>query len=168
MSVLRPLEPSDAPAVFAAADLSRDALRRWMVWYSDSYGLADAQMWLGQAVEAHAAGTDFHFAVTDAGGHLVGVLSIESVDKESGRGMLGYWLATPASGQGLGKRAIAEALTWARRQPILRVIWAVVAEANERSRRVLQANGFARVSARERDERGDVPQVYEIDLRMTV
>ena len=43
---LRPLELTDAPAVFAAVDCSRDALRRWMVWYRDEYSLADAELWI--------------------------------------------------------------------------------------------------------------------------
>ena len=109
------------------------------------------------AVAAHAAGTDFHFAVCDDNGQLVGVLGLESVSSETGRAMLGYWLGTSATGRGLGTRAVAEALDWARDQSRIQVVWALVAETNERSRRVLEANGFRVVGARERDERGDVP-----------
>lgn len=165
MSVLRPLELADAPAVFAAADCSREALRRWMVWYRDTYDLADAESWVGQAVARHAAGTDFHFAVRDPDSALAGVLSLEDVNDETGRAMLGYWLATPATGHGLGTRAVADVLLWARAQSRLRVIWALVAEANRPSRRVLEANGFAVIDRRAPDERGDVPLVYEIELR---
>jgi ribosomal-protein-serine acetyltransferase len=165
MSFLRPLDLSDTPAVFAAADCSRDALRRWMVWYRDAYALADAETWVRHAVASHAAGADFHFAVCDDTGQLAGVLGLESVSEETGRAMLGYWLATPATGRGLGTRAVAEALAWARGQSRLQVIWALVAETNERSRRVLEANGFRVVGIRDRDERGDVPLVYEIELR---
>ena len=164
MSSLRPLALSDAPAVFAAADCSREALRRWMVWYRDSYAMADAEAWVRHAVASHAAGTDFHFAVCDDNSHLVGVLSLESVSSETGRAMLGYWLATPATGRGLGTRAIAEALDWARGQSRIHVVWALVAETNDRSRRVLESNGFRVVGTRERDERGDVPLVYDTEL----
>jgi ribosomal-protein-serine acetyltransferase len=164
MSVLRPLEVSDAPAVFAAADASRDALRRWMVWYRDTYGPEDAVSWVRHAVGAHAAGSAFHFAVCGSDGELAGVLGLEDVSDETGRAMLGYWVATPATGRGLGTRAVGEAVAWARGQPRLRVVWALVAETNERSRRVLEANGFRVVGAREQDERGDVPLVYEIEL----
>jgi ribosomal-protein-serine acetyltransferase len=165
MSLLRPLELSDAPAVFAAADASREALRRWMVWYHDAYDLADAETWVRHAVASHAAGSDFHFAVCDTNGQLAGVLSLESVNQETGRAMLGYWLATPATGGGLGTRAVADAVAWAHTQSRLRVIWALVADTNERSRRVLETNGFCVAGTRERDERGDVPLVYELELR---
>jgi RimJ/RimL family protein N-acetyltransferase len=116
-------------------------------------------------VASHAARTDFHFAVSDNDGQLAGVLSLESVSEETGRAMLGYWLATPATGRGLGTRAVAEALDWARGQSRLQVIWALVAETNEHSRRVLEANGFRVIGTREQDERGDVPLVYEVELR---
>jgi RimJ/RimL family protein N-acetyltransferase len=166
MSLLRPLERSDAPAIFAAADSSRDALRRWMVWYHDAYDLGDAEMWVEHAIAEWAAGTAFHFAVCEPDDRLIGVLSLESVDEETGRAMLGYWLATPATGHGLGKRAVGQALAWARDRLRPRVIWALVAEANTPSRRVLEANGFHVAGAREVDERGDVPLVYEVELDM--
>ena len=136
-----------------------------MTWYRDTYGLADAETWVTQAVARHAAGTDFHFAVHDTEDTLAGVLSLENVSDETGRAMLGYWLATPTTGRGLGTRAVAEVLLWARRQSRLRVIWALVAEGNRPSRRVLEGNGFTVVDRRAPDERGDVPLVYEVELR---
>ena len=165
MSVLRPLELRDAPAVFAAADCSRDALRRWMVWYSDAYDIRSAEAWVQRAVAANVSGSAFHFAVCDSDGHPIGVLSFEDVRAETRRAMLGYWLATPATGHGVGTRAVSEALDLARAQLPIEVVWALVADANERSRRVLEANGFRMVEVREKDERGDTTLVYETVLR---
>jgi RimJ/RimL family protein N-acetyltransferase len=162
---LRPIASSDAPAVFAAVDGSRDALRRWMAWYRDEYDLRTAQGWIEQSLASADAETDRQFVIVDRTNALVGVIGFEDMSTESGRAMLGYWLAIHATGRGIGRRAIALALGWARSQPALRVIWAVVADVNLPSRRVLEANGFRVVGTRGIDERGDETIVYELDLR---
>jgi ribosomal-protein-serine acetyltransferase len=164
MPSLRPLELSDAPAVFAGVDASRDALRRWMVWYSDSYNLADAETWIQHTLAVRTQGTGFHFAICSQDNSLIGVIGLEEVTV-SGRAMLGYWVATPATGQGFGTRAVSDALAWAQSQQQIDVVWALVAEANTASRRVLEANGFRVTGTREWVERGDVPFIYEIELR---
>src|SRR5262245_6870012 len=115
MISLRSLELSDAAAVFAAVDVSRDALRRWMVWYSDSYSLADAETWIQHTLAARTEGTGFHFAICSPDDSLVGVIGLEEVTT-GGRAMLGYWMATPATGRGFGTRAVSDALTWAQSQ----------------------------------------------------
>jgi len=159
--VLRPLELRDAPAIFAAVERSREALRRWMVWHDDAYDVKSAEAWVQYAVAAHTAGNSLHFSVRDADDQIVGVLSLEDISPETGRAMIGYWLATSATGRGLGTRAVREAVSWAAAHSRIRVIWSLVAEANAPSRRVLESNGFTIVGVRERDERGDIPLVYE-------
>jgi ribosomal-protein-serine acetyltransferase len=161
---LRPLELGDAPAICAAVDCSREALRRWMVWYRDDYDNRAAEVWLQHTRAVTEAGTGFHFAICEPDGSLVGVISLEDVNEETRRAMLGYWIATPATGRTIGRRAIKQALAWARRETRIRIIWALVAEANVPSRRVLEANGFRAVDSREVDERGDRPLVYELEL----
>ena len=164
MVSLRPLELRDAPAVYRAVDSSRDALRRWMVWYRDDYNLADAESWIQQALESAATGRGFHFAIVDANGEFVGVISVEDVRPESGRAMLGYWMATGATGRGLGRQAVEHVVTWARGQGDIATLWALVADANLPSRRVLEVNGFREVGSRGTDERGDRQLVYELEL----
>ena len=161
---LRPIEVADAPAIAAAVARSRDALRRWMVWYTDDYDVRAAHEWIASSLADAAAGTTVQFAVVGRGEELIGVLGFEGIAAEPGRAMLGYWLATDAVGQGFGRRAIALALTWARNHPGLRTIWAVVADANLASRRVLEVNQFQLVGARGTDERGDLALLYELEL----
>jgi RimJ/RimL family protein N-acetyltransferase len=136
-----------------------------MVWYRDDYDLAAAESWIQQTLETAAAGTGVHFAIIDAKGGLVGVISIEDVNRESGRGMLGYWIATQATGRGLGRRAIEQVVAWAREQSAIATLWAIVADANVASRRVLEVSGFRSAGTRGRDERGDELLIYELELR---
>lgn len=161
---LRPLGPEDAPAVYRAVDSSRAALRRWMVWYRDDYSLTDAESWIQHTVDRAAAGSDFHFAIVTADDALIGVIGIEDVSPRSGRAMVGYWMASGATGRGLGRQAVAHVIAWARRQENIATLWALVAEANVASRRVLEINGFREVERRGWDERGDLQLVYELPL----
>ena len=161
---LRPIAVADAPAIAGAVARSRDALRRWMVWYTDDYDIRAASEWIASSLADVAAGTTVQFAIVGHGKELVGVLGFEGIGVEPGRAMLGYWLATEATGQGIGRRAIALALTWARQHPGLRTVWAVVADANLASRRVLEVNQFHLVGARGTDERGDLALLYELEL----
>jgi len=166
VSTIRPLRLSDSAAIFAAVDCSRDALRRWMEWYHDAYGLVDAEDWIQHALAARTEGTDFHFAVCEPDdSHVVGVVGVEDVNADVGRAMIGYWLATPATGRGLATRAVADVLQWARNETDIRTVWATAAERNVASRRVLEANGFREVGSRGTDERGDTQLLYEIPLR---
>jgi RimJ/RimL family protein N-acetyltransferase len=136
-----------------------------MPWYRDDYSVADAETWIRQSLVARERGTGFQFAICESDGMLVGVLGIEDVNETTGRAMVGYWVTAPSMGRGIGKGAVAHALAWARLLPQVRIVWAWVAETNDRSRRVLEANGFRLVGTRDMDERGDVPLIYELNLR---
>lgn len=161
---LRPIAASDAPAVAAAVNDSRDALRRWMAWYRDAYDVDAAKAWIDDALASAGAGTGFQFAILDPDDNLIGIVGLEGLSAESGRVMIGYWITTHAVSRGIGRRAVGLAVEWARSRPDLRVVWAVAAHANLASRRVLEVNRFQLVGSRGVDERGDVALLYELEL----
>ena len=88
------------------------------------------------------------------------MVSLEGAEETTGRSMLGYWVATAATGRGVATRAVAQTLDWARAHSDIRVVWALVAEANVASRRVLEANGFRLTETRQLPALGR-HQVYE-------
>ena len=135
-----------------------------MAWYSDDYNEAAARTWIASSLASARTGTAVQFAIVSGDEDLVGVLGFEDIGAEPGRAMLGYWLATDAVGQGIGRRAIALSLSWARDHPGLRTVWAVVAEPNLASQRVLEINQFRKVDTRGIDERGDLVLLYEFEL----
>ena len=164
MSVIRTLERGDGPAIFAAVDCSRSALGRWMSWYHEGYGVEDADSWLEQSLAGRNAGTSCHFAICDSDATLCGVIGFEDITDPAGRAMIGYWIRTPETGRGLGTSAVREALTWARATTQLTLVWAIVAEPNGASRRVLERNGFHPVSSAEANVSGDPQLMYELPL----
>ena len=165
MVTLRPLALTDASAIADAVAQSHDALRRWMPWYDDHYDIETARSWIETSLVATANGQAAHFVVLAHDQSVVGIVSLEDMSKQTARAMLGYWLATPATGQGIGRQAIALALDWARGHTGVRVVWAVVADGNGPSRRVLELNRFRLVGSRGLDERSDNALLYELDLR---
>ena len=79
-----------------------------MAWYHDAYGLSDSERWLQQAMTDRAAGSSCHFAISAPDGRLVGILGFEDIGAPPGRAMIGYWIATPATGRGLGTGIAAD------------------------------------------------------------
>ena len=72
----------------------------------------------------------------------MGVISFENVDAATATAMLGYWVSTPATGRGVAKSAIAQALAWASTHTNIRLVWAQIAPDNVASRKAAEANGF--------------------------
>ena len=166
MVTLRPIVAADAPAIAAAVDQSRHELRRWMPWAQGHYDIGSARAWIDASLATAAAGTGFQFVILDESEAIVGVVGLEDTSEHSDRAMIGYWVATPAAGRGVGRQAVDRAIAWARTQPRLHVLWAVVADVNAASRRVLEVNHFRLVATGSIDERGDVALIYELDLHL--
>lgn len=113
-----------------------------MPWYRSTYAPSDAGEWVMRSCAEHEAQTGFHFAICDDSGDLIGVISLEGVDSPPGFAMLGYWVATPATGRGAATAAIGQILAWAAAHTNLQRVWALIAPDNHASRRVAEANGL--------------------------
>jgi RimJ/RimL family protein N-acetyltransferase len=142
VATIRALTLQDAAAVYAAVDSSRPEFAKWMVWYQPSYAPEDAAEWVRRSCAQHEAQSDYHFAICDDEGDLIGAVSLENVDTRSGTAMMGYWVATPATGRGAATKAIGQLLAWASAHTGIRRVWALIASDNGASRRVAEANGL--------------------------
>lgn len=132
--------------------------------YHDAYGLADAETWLANALAERDAGTSCHFAIRESADGVHGVIGFEDIGTPDGQAMIGYWVSTPATGRGLATRAVRDALAWAQANPQIKLVWAIVAEPNAASRRVLEANRFHISRNSEPGFAGDPQLIYERPL----
>lgn len=80
--------------------------------------------------------------VVDPTGAVVGEVGIKAPPDASGSVELGYGLAGPSRGRGIGTRAVAALLAWLDRQVDVRRVVARVDPANEPSWRLLERLGF--------------------------
>jgi RimJ/RimL family protein N-acetyltransferase len=81
-------------------------------------------------------------------GNIVGMCSLLSAPTVDGSVSIGYGIAPAYRGKGIGKRAIAELVGWAKTRPEIRAITAETAIANGPSQGILIQNGFAKAGDR--------------------
>lgn len=82
------------------------------------------------------------FLVLDDAGRIAGECGTKSAPRPDGSVEIGYGLAAPSRGRGLGTRAVSELVCWLETQPGVRVIEAEVHVSNAPSRRIVEHLGF--------------------------
>ena len=109
--VLRPPDPADAPALHAAIAASRPELRRWMTWAQEEATLADTGANLRRAATRFDTREELRLHIWHAeSATLIGSSGYHALDWQVPRGEIGYWIATPHTGQGYALE-VAECLT---------------------------------------------------------
>lgn len=105
--VVRPYRNSDAAAFSRSAIESAPEAGRWLKWCTVEYDEQRSSRFIREADLDRIGRRAFSFGIFKAGLddiHLGGV-SLNRVDWTSGSANLGYWVATRASGQGVGTQA---------------------------------------------------------------
>ena len=92
-----------------------------------------------------AAAGGWSWLVVDADDAVVGEIGTKRAPDAGGRVEIGYGLAGPSRGRGLGTRAVAALVDWLMQHPDVSVVQARVDPANEPSARLLRRLGFVRV-----------------------
>ncbi|WP_093493690.1 GNAT family N-acetyltransferase [Streptomyces sp. 2112.3] len=142
--VLRPFEPSDAPAVHAACQ--EPDIPRWTSVPSP-YGIEDAEHFVGTVVpEGWRDDTTYDFAVVSrADGSLVGAMGLVRLDRlhtPERQAELGYWTAKEHRGRGCTVEAARAVVRWGFDDlGVERLEWHAEA-GNEGSRAVARKLGF--------------------------
>jgi RimJ/RimL family protein N-acetyltransferase len=112
------------------------------------------KMLAGIATSIGATFTPASWLVVE-GDEVVGLVSVTRLP-EDGLVQIGYGVASSRQGRGNAGRAIADIVSWARRDPRVAGIVAETAVTNLASQAVLIRNGFTRVGERTDAEDGDL------------
>jgi RimJ/RimL family protein N-acetyltransferase len=138
--VLRPFEPTDAPAVQAIAGAREIADTTLSIPHPYPDGAAAA--WIGTHRAAWQAGTAVTYAITrrDAGA-LVGAIGL-SIDAAHASAEMGYWVAVPHWNQGYCTEAVRRLMDFAFGPLRLHRIQARHLTRNPGSGRVMQKLGM--------------------------
>jgi GNAT superfamily N-acetyltransferase len=86
------------------------------------------------------------YLVLDDDGRLVGECGTKAPPDDEGMVEIGYGLAAPSRGRGIGRRAVAELVSRLAAMPEVHVIEAEVHVTNTPSRRIVQGLGFSQDS----------------------
>lgn len=140
---LRRSTPDDAAAVFEAA--ADPEVMHFLDWPAHR-DVEDARAYLQGCAARWAAGTEHHWVIEPrGGGGLLGAITCRPNRPPQAHAVdLGYLLARPAWGQGLGTEAGRLLVGWLQRQPSVLRIWATTDVDNTRSAALLQRLGLQR------------------------
>jgi RimJ/RimL family protein N-acetyltransferase len=140
---LRRPKEADASALMAARDPSLPELRRWMVWAQSPQDLEATRQNLRAAAAAFASREGLRYHVwNEAGTEIVGSSGYHALDWRVPKGEIGYWIATPHTGQGYA-REVTAALTEVGLEKLhFRRLEIRCDAANERSARIPAALGY--------------------------
>jgi ribosomal-protein-serine acetyltransferase len=121
--LLRPYEPTDAPALFAAVDSSRESLLPWLPWARSQNLTVEAT---AQSISSmrDAAQDPLRVDLNAIFGYCVGVFDASTGDLLGGTGLnrmlpaihtaeTGYWVRADQRRRGICTRALAGMLSWA-------------------------------------------------------
>lgn len=131
----------------AAKLASLPELRQWMPWAQGEPDLAEDRALLERAARAFDAGEDLMYLML-RGGEVVGGTGLHRLDWSVLGGEIGYWVATPHTGQGYA-HAAARALTELALRPVsagglgFARLEIRCDPGNARSRRIPEGLGFA-------------------------
>lgn len=116
---------------------------------ADGYPHADTVDGLRMFVEHGGDDDGGWFATLADDGRVVGDCGTLGWADDSGRVEIGYGLAAPYRGAGLGAEMVGALAGWVAAQPGVRVVTASVEVGNEPSRRLLDRLGFGLVAERD-------------------
>jgi len=139
----------DAASLYAAARASIDEVYPFLPWCHPNYSLADSENWIQTARSHWAADNAWAFAIHEREhGKLVGGCGLNRID-EHRNANLGYWIATPATGQGFASEAAQALATYGIRHLHLIRIEIIMSIRNIASQKVAinlgaQHEGIAR------------------------
>ena len=138
--ILRPHTMADAPAI--AKHLESGEVAATMVSVPNPYGLKDAETWLNSLPTRRENG-DVMFAITfQDTREFIGNIGLNSIDIDSARAEIGYWIAKSYWGQGYGTEAAAAVIDYGFTVMELNRIYATHFRNNPASGCIMQKVGM--------------------------
>jgi ribosomal-protein-serine acetyltransferase len=139
---LRPYQLEDAPAIYAAVDLSRHELSPWMDWCNPDYSIQDTVNWLEGLPRAWNQRQIYGFAAFDAATEeFLGGCSLNHINWAYRLANLAYWVRTDRTSEGIATGSALLVAQFGLDELGLRRIEIVVAVDNKASRRVAEKTG---------------------------
>lgn len=142
---LRPCQPGDAEALYAAVRESINELSKWAPWCPPDYAMSNCSPWLETRALAWAEGKEFDFVILAAGdGALLGGCGLNDINRTHNFANLGYWVRSSRAGQGVATAAVRLLARFGFQRLGFTRIELVVAVGNQASQRVAEKAGATR------------------------
>jgi ribosomal-protein-serine acetyltransferase len=139
---MRPLQPTDADAVYAAVTESIPEISRWLPWCTPGYARANTVDFIACSGRAWLDGTQFQFGIFAArDGGFLGSLGINHLAWSNRLANIGYWVRTSSTRSGTATAAVRLAACHAFRELGLGRLEIACMPENLPSRRVAEKVG---------------------------
>lgn len=136
----RKMTPQDSTAMHLY--LSDPEVSRYIGWPLTTT-VEQTVDYLAKLIERDRVGTHIYASVEDIGrDEIIGAAMIFNIDREAGRGEIGYVLRRDCWGTGIGSRIVSLICQSASQDFGFHKLQAAVVDANGASARVLEKNGF--------------------------
>ncbi|ACY85426.1 GNAT family N-acetyltransferase [Edwardsiella piscicida] len=151
---LIPAHPRFARALFALVDTNRDHLTRFMPWPHSMVHIDNTLQTLRAQADAHRAGSARHYVLVYRQ-RCIGLISLNSIDRERRCAPIGYWIDRTHQGKGLMSAALQALMYHCVAQGLVTRFVIQCMVINQRSNAVALRNGFTLVETRRRGEELD-------------
>lgn len=142
MLTLRPLLPTDADALSAAALESLATVGRWMPWCTADYSPARAAEWIEHCTQARTDQSAYEFGIFDADGkELFGLAGLNQFNRLHNFCNLGYWVRESRQRQGIAPTTVRRLAEFGFRELGQTRIEIVIAKGNTSSEAVARKVG---------------------------
>lgn len=138
---LRMVTEDDRHKVFSTVDENRVHLRKWLPWIDASQSPRDyiqvIKIWRQEIEETVSMqlGIFYH-------GEFIGMCGFNSIDHNSKRVQMGYWVSAEYEGRGLIRQCVSALIEYGFNQMRLNRIEIICGKKNLRSRKLPEALGF--------------------------
>lgn len=140
---LRPLQRSDAPAIFSAINESRHDLEAWLDWPANVTSVANVEDFCVRSSAEWLLRTELRYGIfSRENDNPLGATGLHQLDWKLRTFEIGYWLRTSATGQGYAREAVETVVSMAFSDLHARRVEIRCDPQNERSRRVAERLGF--------------------------
>jgi RimJ/RimL family protein N-acetyltransferase len=138
---IRPLKTSDIQSIYE--NVKDKIITRYTLQIPHPYRKIDAEKFIKDSQRTWKEKSAYVFGIElKDSKEIIGVVSLDKVDKKNKRSELGYWLGKKCWGKGITSAAVKLVLAFGFNELNLHRIYSIVFASNTASLRVLEKNRF--------------------------
>jgi RimJ/RimL family protein N-acetyltransferase len=141
---IRPYEPDDSAALYAAALESVAEVFPWLPWCRPRYSQAEAEEWTRSRPRLFKSGEAYDFVITDSSARFLGACGLNQINRDHRFANLGYWVRSADTGRGVAGTAVRHLAEFAFSSTDILRLEIVCAVGNTRSQRAAEKSGATR------------------------
>lgn len=138
---LREVHPNDTNELYSLINENRSHIGKWLPWVSRTTSVEDIENFIRSAQNQIRNGQGPTCCVSSSA-EIVGICGLKPIDLTDRFAELGYWLAEPATGQGVMTQCARALIEYSFEELDLNRIEIRAAEKNDSSRAIAERLGF--------------------------